>query len=74
MLAVHFAMAASDEHAVSVQEAERAVEGMHSVARVQEGVEGSQQPWAPKYVFVAQVCVEFGQVIGLAGQGQYIVV
>lgn len=57
---MHFAMAASDEQAASVQDADMAVEAMHDVAIVHAEVEsGSQQPWMPKYVFVAQVCVGF---------------
>jgi hypothetical protein len=46
---VHFAMAALDEHALSVQSEVMSAEGMHVVAIVQgEEADGLQQPSTPK--------------------------
>lgn len=64
---MHFTIASSDEQAVFVHEAVMAVDAMQEVGSVQGVFDaGSQQPWMPKKVFVAQVWVGFAHVIGLS--------
>jgi hypothetical protein len=63
---VHFAIAASEEQASFVQDADMAVEAIHAVAIVHEVPRaGSQQPWMAKLVLVAQTSVGFGHVTAL---------
>jgi hypothetical protein len=52
---VHLTMAELLEHAASVQRVDMAVLAMHVVGIVHESRDfGSQQPWTPLRVFVAQ--------------------
>jgi hypothetical protein len=61
---VHFRTAELLEQRASVQRVERAVEGMQVVGIMQASRErGSQQPFTPYRVFVAQMRAEFWHVI-----------
>jgi hypothetical protein len=61
---VHFKMAELVEQKESVQRVDRAVLGMQVVGMVQASRDlGSQHPWTPLRVFVAQMKDVFGHVI-----------
>jgi hypothetical protein len=61
---VHLRTRGLVEHIVSVQMLGMAVLAMHVVGMIQEESEaGSQQPWTPWRVFVAQMKFELGHVI-----------
>lgn len=61
---MHFVIAELLEHAASVQAVDMAEAGMHVVGIVQASRDdGGQQPWTPRYVFVAQISFVLKQVI-----------